>query len=109
MHTFSREFREGMVSPHRQRLLGDYYNSDPIKWQWGGPANKRVDLILMVFGKDEAIAENYFMKGIRFDTQFSLATNDRMYCSEFVYKTIILALDVGEKHEIFFEDTEFCF
>ena len=62
MHTFSREFREGIVSPHRQRLLGDFDSSDPSKWQWGGPANDRVDLILMVFGKNDAIAENYFQR-----------------------------------------------
>jgi len=60
MHSFSREFREGMVTPHRQRLLGDFDSSDPSKWRWGGPNNERVDLILMVFGKDEVIAENYF-------------------------------------------------
>ena len=62
MHTFSREFREGMVTDHRQRLLGDFDSSDPAKWQWGGPANERVDLILMVFGKDDATAENYFQQ-----------------------------------------------
>ena len=60
MHTFSREFREGMVSPHRQRLLGDFDSSDPSKWQWGGPSNERVDMIFMVFGKNETIVENYF-------------------------------------------------
>jgi Dyp-type peroxidase family len=60
MHSFSREFREGMVSPHRQRLLGDFDSSDPSNWQWGGPANEQVDLILMVFGKNDSIAENYF-------------------------------------------------
>ncbi len=60
MHSFSREFREGMVTPHRQRLLGDFDSSDPAKWQWGGPANERVDIILMVFGKNESIVENYF-------------------------------------------------
>ena len=60
MHTFSREFREGMVTAHRQRLLGDFDSSDPSKWQWGGPNNERVDLILMVFGKNDPIAENYF-------------------------------------------------
>ena len=60
MHTFSREFREGMVTPHRQRLLGDFDSSDPSKWQWGGTSNERVDLILMVFGKNDSIAENYF-------------------------------------------------
>lgn len=60
MHTFSREFREGMVTDHRQRLLGDFDSSDPSKWQWGGPGNERIDVIMMVFGKDDAIAENYF-------------------------------------------------
>lgn len=60
MHTFSREFREGMVSAHRQRLLGDFDSSDPSKWRWGGPNNEQVDLILIVFGKNEAVTQNYF-------------------------------------------------
>ena len=60
MHSFSREFREGMVTAYRQRLLGDFDSSDPSKWQWGGPNNQQVDLILIVFGKNETIAENYF-------------------------------------------------
>lgn len=62
MHSFSREFREGMVTEHRQRLLGDFESSDPSKWQWGGPANERVDLIVMVFGKDEAAAEDFYQE-----------------------------------------------
>lgn len=57
MHSFSREFREGMVTTHRQRLLGDFEGSDPSKWLWGGPANQRLDLILMLFGKDAAKVE----------------------------------------------------
>jgi len=73
MHAFSREFREGMVSPHRQRLLGDFDSSDPSKWQWGGPANERVDLILMVFGKNDSIAETYFQSlKQKFDQGFSV-------------------------------------
>src|SRR5579871_2565796 len=34
---FSREFCEGMVTPHRQRILGDLPGgpSDPETWQWG--------------------------------------------------------------------------
>lgn len=60
MHSFSREFREGMVTPHRQRLLGDFDSSDPLKWIWGGPANERVDMILMIFGKDENAVETYY-------------------------------------------------
>lgn len=62
MHSFSREFREGMVSPHRQRLLGDFDSSDPSKWQWGGPANERVDVLLLIFGKNESVADNLFQQ-----------------------------------------------
>nr|WP_163384020.1 Dyp-type peroxidase [Cyclobacterium jeungdonense] len=51
--TFSREFRQGMVSPHRTRLLGDFENSAPEKWKWGGPGNTPIHLCLMVFGNDK--------------------------------------------------------
>jgi Dyp-type peroxidase family len=60
MESFSREFREGMVTPHRQRLLGDFDSSDPARWQWGGPSNAQADIILMVFGKDESTTENFY-------------------------------------------------
>ncbi len=70
--TFIREFREGMVTPHRQRLLGDFDSSDPGGWQWGGPQNETVHLMLMVFGSDINTAENYhrqlseqFSKGLK--------------------------------------------
>ena len=36
MNSFSREFVEGMVTEHRQRMLGDFGESDPSKWDWGG-------------------------------------------------------------------------
>src|SRR5690242_8893308 len=35
LSNFTREFREGMTMPHRQRLLGDYDDSAPGKWDWG--------------------------------------------------------------------------
>lgn len=60
LNSFTREFREGMVTPHRQRLLADFDSSDPRQWQWGGPQNDKVDIIFMLFGRDEATAENYF-------------------------------------------------
>lgn len=53
LRSFIREFREGMVTPHRQRLLGDHESSDPEKWAWGGPANQPVHLILMIFASSE--------------------------------------------------------
>lgn len=70
MKSFSREFREGMYTDHRQRLLGDFDNSDPKEWEWGGPAKVNspkvpidiIHVILMVFGKDETIADDYYKK-----------------------------------------------
>ena len=51
---FSREFREGMVTPHRQRLLGDVDGSpsDPRRWRWGGP-DTPVHVLLALFAPDE--------------------------------------------------------
>ena len=60
--SFVREFREGMVTPHRQRLLGDFEASAPENWQWGGPANDGVHILIMVFGYDKAAAENYYQQ-----------------------------------------------
>ena len=63
--SFSREFREGMDTDHRNRLLGDYDSSDPSNWIWGrrNPDNEKIDtidIILMVFGKDETTADKYY-------------------------------------------------
>jgi Dyp-type peroxidase family len=60
IETFTREFREGMVTPHRQRLLGDFDSSDPNGWMWGGPQNDEVHMMLMVFGIDKNDAEHYY-------------------------------------------------
>ena len=53
IQSFSREFREGMVTPHRQRLLGDHDSNDPQHWKWGGPGNETVHIILMLFATNE--------------------------------------------------------
>lgn len=34
------------------------------------------------------IVQSLYARGIMFDMQFDLATDDRMYCSEFVYKSV---------------------
>ncbi len=55
LDSFSREFREGMTAPHRRRSLGDHGINSPQGWQWGGGASAhRVDLLLMLYAKDEA-------------------------------------------------------
>ena len=60
LNTFVREFREGMVTPHRQRLLGDFDSSDPQGWQWGGPKNDEVHIMLLIFGSDKGTAIAYY-------------------------------------------------
>lgn len=37
----SDELRDGMVTEHRRRLLGDHDDSDPEGWDWGGPRDRR--------------------------------------------------------------------
>ncbi len=59
VHSFTREFREGMVTPHRQRLLGDHDSNDPGNWKWGGPNNAPVHLILMIFEKTNENLEKH--------------------------------------------------
>ncbi len=53
IRTFSREFREGMVTPHRQRLLGDENSNDPKNWNWGGPDNEELHLLILLFDSNE--------------------------------------------------------
>jgi Dyp-type peroxidase family len=51
---FSAEFLDGMPSAHRGRLLGDLDDNAPEHWAWGGPTGAPVDLILMLYARDEA-------------------------------------------------------
>jgi Dyp-type peroxidase family len=57
---FSREFRQGMATEHRSRLLGDFDSSCPENWIWGGYKTDPVHLCLMVFVGDENIANEYY-------------------------------------------------
>ncbi|MBK7427409.1 MAG: peroxidase [Saprospiraceae bacterium] len=59
---FSREFREGMDTPHRRRMLGDSGNSSPDTWSWGNATQEPVHILLMVFGINEEVCLNYFEK-----------------------------------------------
>ncbi|MEO8538654.1 MAG: peroxidase [bacterium] len=50
---FSHEFREGMTTPHRQRVLGDLDGNAPESWRWGGPANPVPHALLMLYTANE--------------------------------------------------------
>ncbi|HVB04287.1 MAG TPA: Dyp-type peroxidase [Chitinophagaceae bacterium] len=68
LQNFPREFREGMTTPHRQRLLGDEDTSSPEKWLWGGPRNEEMHILFMIFGAEKGTVMNHYNK---FHTQFS--------------------------------------
>ncbi|MEO5648056.1 MAG: Dyp-type peroxidase [Chitinophagaceae bacterium] len=70
IQNFSREFSEGMYTPHRQRLLGDYDGSQPGKWNWGGPDNEELHILLLIFGATEELTTTYYEK---LKLQFSAA------------------------------------
>jgi Dyp-type peroxidase family len=55
---FSREFIEGMYTPHRSRVLGDTGESAPESWTWGGPNTQSVHVVLMLYARSpERLAE----------------------------------------------------
>lgn len=74
INTFSPPFKEGMVTPHRKRLLGDIDSSDPKTWLWGrpveepdakkGPEDKSeyepVEILLLTFGRDKETCLRYY-------------------------------------------------
>lgn len=57
---FSREFREGMTTEHRQRILGDHGPNAPAAWRWGGPDNPPVHLVLMLYARDGSALESLY-------------------------------------------------
>ncbi len=78
VQSFIREFREGMVTPHRQRLLGDHDSNDPQNWKWGGPGNEAIHVILMIFDSSEEklqlhtqqLLEKFEQKGLKICAYF---------------------------------------
>jgi Dyp-type peroxidase family len=55
LDSFSRPFIEGMATPHRSRILGDNNDdNNPKIWDWGGAeTSEPIDILLLLFGKDE--------------------------------------------------------
>ena len=54
LESFSRPFIEGMATPHRSRILGDNnIDNTPDKWDWGGNKSEPIDILLLLFAKDE--------------------------------------------------------
>jgi Dyp-type peroxidase family len=60
LRLFSYEFRTGMTTAHRRRMLGDVGADAPEHWLWGGPSTPAVDLLLLVFARDPATLEQRY-------------------------------------------------
>ncbi len=51
----------------------------------------RYDFSELIHQRLDSIIKKYYQEEIPFDMQFNLKTDDRMYCAEFVYKSVIRA------------------
>lgn len=58
---FSFPFQEGMDAEYRSRLLGDTNENAPAGWDWGAGANP-VDVLLLIFGRDEKTVDAELQK-----------------------------------------------
>jgi Dyp-type peroxidase family len=56
---FPREFQMGMAAPERSRKLGDLGPNAPESWQFGGPNTPNIDLLLMLYGRDEGVIDQF--------------------------------------------------
>jgi Dyp-type peroxidase family len=58
--TFPLELVEGMTTEFRRRILGDVGDSAPEGWRWGGPTTRPVDVVLLLYARDQqALAALY--------------------------------------------------
>ena len=48
----------GMAAPERSRRLGDLGVCAPESWQFGGPNTPEIDLLVMLYARDEAILDH---------------------------------------------------
>jgi Dyp-type peroxidase family len=54
LHMFGMPFVDGMATPYRSRALGDVEEDAPERWAWGGPGTPPVDLVLLLYARDDA-------------------------------------------------------
>ena len=62
---FAPEFREGMVSRHQRRVLGDDGPSAPERWTWGGPADEVHGMLFCYARTPEGLREMVDEQGAR--------------------------------------------
>jgi Dyp-type peroxidase family len=55
LDSFPMELEDGMTTPHKQQFLGDFADSAPDQWEWGGPGTEAVHVLLMLYAKDAGV------------------------------------------------------
>lgn len=58
LDTFPLEFEDGMTTKHKQLFLGDFGNSAPDNWEWGGKNTDEVHILLMLYATDAGALQN---------------------------------------------------
>ena len=61
---FSIEFEDGMITEHRQNILGDSEGSDPEEWYWGGPKTTPVHVLLLLYAHDKDRDDQEALKAV---------------------------------------------
>jgi Dyp-type peroxidase family len=56
LQTFATEFRDGMTTPYKQRVMGDDGESAPDKWTWGRPDRPVHAMVFAFAGTPERLA-----------------------------------------------------
>jgi deferrochelatase/peroxidase EfeB len=54
LDTFPWDFRDGMTSPLRRRILGDFGSNDPSNWRWGH-CDPNLHILVMMYGSDPGL------------------------------------------------------
>lgn len=54
---FSSAFIEGIDTPHRNRILGDFESNSSDKWVWGNKNDKKLHALLLVYAKDKTLLQ----------------------------------------------------
>jgi Dyp-type peroxidase family len=61
---FPMELEDGMTTKHKQLFLGDFGESAPENWQWGGRNTPEVHILLMLYAADATSLESLMQKHI---------------------------------------------
>ena len=62
LETFPLELEDGMATPHKQLFFGDFGSSSPATWEWGGPQNQTVHILLMIYASDNTLLSELYQQ-----------------------------------------------